>query len=180
MRGGACPRLPADWVISWERFFFVGSGSGLVRHSRAIDTRLAQGLYEPDQPNSPPLPVKTLLRGKRVGLPSGQDVARAYGLDSLNPEQIAQGPDKEILINFGYDTKTPLWYYILKEAELTTRGAHLGVLGSKLVADVIMAAIVRDPDSYHSIDRSWIPTLHGPESPELFGMANLLRFANTI
>jgi hypothetical protein len=180
LRGGACPRLPAEWVISWERFFFVGSGSGLVRHSRAIDTRLAQGLHEPDQPNSPPLPVKTLLRGKRVGLPSGQDVAHAYGLDPLNPEQIAQGPDKEILLNFGYDTKTPLWYYILKEAELTTRGAHLGVLGSKLVADVIMAAIVRDPDSYHSIDRSWIPTLHGPENPELFGMANLLRFANAI
>ena len=178
MRGGACPHLPADWVVSWERFFFVGGGSGLVRHSRAIDTRLAQGLYELDQPNSPSLPIKTLLRGKRVGLPSGQNIARACDLDPLEPEQIAEGRDKEILVNSSYDTKTPLWYYILKEAELTARGAHLGVLGSQLVGDVIMAAIVRDPDSYHSIDRSWTPMLPGPENPELFGMANLLRFAN--
>ena len=122
--------------------------------------------------------MKTLLRGKRVGLPSGQNVARAYGLDPLNPEQIAQGPDKEILTNFGYDTKTPLWYYVLKEAELTTRGAHLGVLGSKLVSDVVMAAILRDPDSYLSMDRNWTPTLPGAENPKLFGMADLLRFAN--
>jgi hypothetical protein len=100
------------------------------------------------------------------------------GLKPLDPEQVAEGPDKEILINFGYDTKTPLWYYILKEAELTAKGAHLGALGSKLVADVIIAAIVKDPDSYHSIDRSWIPTLPGPENPKLFGMADLLRFAN--
>jgi hypothetical protein len=176
-RGGACPHLPADWVIAWERFFFVGSGSGLVRHSRAIDTRIVQALHEADQPNAQALPVKTLLRGKRVGLPSGQDVARACGLDPLNPEQIAEGPDKEILIAFGYDSKTPLWYYILKEAELTAKGAHLGVLGSKLVAGVVMAAILRDPDSYRSVDQRWIPTLPGPENSKLFGMADLLRFA---
>lgn len=177
MRGGASPQLPADWVIAWERFFFVGSGSGLVRHSRAIDTRIAQGLFEAE-PHSPPLPVKTLLRGKRVGLPSGQDVARAYGLNPLSPEQIAEGPDEMILTKFGYDRKTPLWYYILKEAELTAKGAHLGVLGSKLVADIIMAAISKDPDSYLSIDRRWIPTLPRPENPKLFGMPDLLRFVN--
>ena len=177
-RGGACPHLPADWVIAWERFFFIGSGSGLVRHSRAIDTRIAQALHEPDQPNAPSLPVKTLLRGKRVGLPSGQDVARAFGLDPLHPGQIAEGPDKEILINSGYDKRTPLWYYILKEAEITARGAHLGALGSRLVAKVVMAAILRDPNSYRSMEGRWIPTLPGPEDPKLFGMPDLLRVAN--
>jgi hypothetical protein len=176
-RGGAFPHLPADWVISWERFFFVGSGSGLVRHSRAIDTRITPALHEAVHPHAPGLPVMTLLRGKRMGLPSGQDAARACGLDPLTPEQIAEGPDKEILVTFGYDTKTPLWYYILKEAELTAKGSHLGLLGSKLVADVIMAAISRDPGSYRSMDRSWIPTLPGPENPKLFGMSDLLRFA---
>jgi len=175
--GGACPRLPADWVIDWERFFFVGAGSGLVRRSRAIDTRLAQALHEPDHPKSQPLPVKTLLRGQRAGIPSGQDVARAIGLRPLEPEQIVSGPNKEILVRFGFDKRTPLWYYLLKEAELTAKGAHLGTLGSKLVAEVIMRAIMCDPNSYFSVDQSWVPTLPGPDEPELFGMADLLRVA---
>lgn len=175
--GGACPNLPADWVIDWKRFFFVGPGFGSVRRSRAIDTRLAEGLHEPDHPGSLPLTAKTLLRGNRAGVPSGQEVARALGLPAIAPEQIADGPDREILVRFGFDKRTPLWYYLLKEAELTAHGAHLGVLGSKLVAEVIVNAIASDPGSYYSIDRSWVPTLPGPEDPTLFGMANLLRVA---
>ena len=176
--GGVTSGLPADWVIDWERFFFVGAASGTVRPSRAIDTRLAHGLHELDHPNSQSLPVKTLLRGHRAGMPSGQDVARELGLRPLEPEQIAEGPNREILVRFGYDQRTPLWYYILKEAELTARGAHLGILGSRLVAEVIMSAILTDPNSYHSVDQNWIPILPGPDDPQLFGMADLLRMAS--
>jgi hypothetical protein len=175
--GGACPRLPADWVVAWERFFFVGSGTGLVRRSRPIDTRLAEGLHQPERPGSFSLPVKTLLRGKRVGLPSGQETARACGVEPLTPEQIGEGRDKELLVRSGYDKATPLWYYVLKEAEVTAEGAHLGLLGSKLVAEVILSGIVKDPSSYHTVDPSWTPTLPGPDDPQLFGMADLLRFA---
>lgn len=178
--GGASPRLPADWLISWERFFFVGAGSGMARHSRAIDTRVAAGLFEADRPGAPPLPVKTLLRGHRAELPSGQEVARACDLEPLDPGQIADGPDKEILTDSGFDRETPLWYYILKEAEVTARGAHLGELGSMLVANVIMPALARDPESYQSMEPGWVPTLSGPENPELFGMPYLLRFANVV
>ena len=178
MHGGACPRLPADWVIAWERFFFVGNGSGLVRHGRAIDTRITRVLHELDEPKFPSLPVRTLLRGKRVALPCGQDVAGAYGFAPLHPEQIAQGPDKKILVDSGYDRKTPLWYYVLKEAELTAKGAHLGPVGSKLIADVLMAAILRNANSYRSRNQAWAPTLPGAENPKFFGMSDLLRFAN--
>ena len=123
------------------------------------------------------LPVRTLLRGARVGLPSGQGVADRLGFDVLDPDQVAEGPDKEILRRHGYDRDTPLWYYILKEAELCGKGQHLGPTGSKLVADVISAALLSDPESYLSVDRKWTPTIPA-KIPGSFGMADLLLFVN--
>ena len=176
-RGGASPRLPADWVVAWERFFYVGPALFQARSSQSINTRIAPGLFEPEPPGMPPLPVRTLLRGYRTGLPSGQEIARAMGIESLTPDQIASGSDADILIPAGFDRQTPLWYYILKEAELTGNGAHLGILGSWLTAKVMMDALTDDPESYLSIQPDWVPTLTGPQNPALFGMADLLRFA---
>src|SRR4029079_13003534 len=115
-------------------------------------TRIAPGLFEPEHPGALPLPVKTLLRGHRAGLPSGQELARAYGLEPLTPDQIAEGPDNEILVPSGLNQETPLWYYILKEAELTAHSAHLGILGSKLLATIILSAISSDPGSYQTME----------------------------
>jgi hypothetical protein len=189
----AYPNLPADWVVDWKRFFFVGGGKHSARNSRAIDTRIAQGLHglptdlirlfnvalAPTSAfavETPALPVRTLLRGARVGLPSGQDVACALGVPALGPDAVAEGPDKEILTKYAYHRNTPLWYYILKEAELCGGGSHLGPAGSKLVADAIMGALLEDRDSYLSVDRTWTPTLPGPTNAKLFGMSHLLRF----
>ena len=35
----------------------------------------------------------------------------------------------------GFDTKTPLWFYILKEAEVKQGGQRLGEVGSRLVVE---------------------------------------------
>jgi hypothetical protein len=45
---------------------------------------------------------------------------------------------------------TPLWYYILREAEVQTDGETLGQLGSRLVAETLVGLIVNDPDSFWS------------------------------
>jgi len=177
--GAAFAGLPADWVIDWRRFFFVGGGSGMARHSSAIDTRLVKGMHNlPGSPGmSPHISVRTMQRGDRVGLPSGQAVAMFLGVKPLTIEDMLRGDHAAILRRYGYEKQTPLWYYILMEAELfgKEKREKLGPVGSRIVARVIMDALFNDPSSYLSVAPNWTPTLPGPANPQLFGMANLLR-----
>jgi len=120
--------------------------------------------------------VRTLKRGERIGLPSGQAVAAALGETTLTAEQIASGGDRAILRRYGYDVATPLWYYVLKEAEVVGRRERLGPVGSRLVGEVIAGALAGDAESYRNVAPDWTPTLPGSTNPELFGMRDLLRY----
>ena len=42
---------------------------------------------------------------------------------------------------------TPLWYYVLREAEKSP-GDHLGPVGSYIVANTLVGLLVADKDSY--------------------------------
>ena len=180
-KGGAAPALPAEWVISWERFFAIPPRTSLVNRARKIDTQIANALHHLDEQTvkdvnlampsdhiEPKLAVRTLLRGFRVNLPSGEDVAaeiarRMPGIKVLTEDEIVSGPHKDVLTNpkYGFRNSTPLWYYILKEAEVAPReGKHLGPIGSYIVADVILGALAADADSYLSAP-TWEPTLDG-------------------
>src|SRR5205823_5931441 len=75
------------------------------------------------------LASRNLLKGLRMGLPSGQDVARAMGLPALGDDVLRIGKATEAdhaknirlvdLPNVGKDFigKAPLWYYVLAEAQ---------------------------------------------------------------
>jgi hypothetical protein len=81
-----------------------------------------------DIPSGQPavLAVGNLLRGSRVGLPTGQDVAEAMGFTPLRPNQIADGDECDVLLKRDFHRRTPLWYYILREAELQGGANDLG------------------------------------------------------
>jgi hypothetical protein len=201
--GGAAPALPADWAVCWNRFFFVSQTGGVINRSRRFDTKIARELHKlqipsfigaaspikpfsarlADEPLEPSLPVRTLLRGFRMNLPSGEAVAAkiaeqypGFGISVLDAEAITSGDQHDILTNpeYGFLNNTPLWYYILKEAEITEteiktanrtekrKGARLGLVGSCIVADVIIGALTADPDSYFSVPE-WKPTLINPD-----------------
>jgi hypothetical protein len=58
--------------------------------------------------------------------------------------------------------RTPLWYYVLLEAELNEKGRLLGAVGSRLVAEVIEGSLHADPDSIITQlqhDPNWRPEL---------------------
>jgi hypothetical protein len=194
-KGGAAPALPADWVISWERFFSIPPRTSLVNRARKIDTQIANALHHLDEqavkdvnlplPSDhlePKLAVRTLLRGFRVNLPSGEDVAaeiarRMPGIKVLTEDEIVSGPHKDVLTNpkYGFRNNTPLWYYILKEAEVAPLdGKHLGPIGSYIVADVILGALAADADSY-LLAPGWEPTL---ERGRRNSMREMLDFVN--
>lgn len=56
------------------------------------------------------------------------------------------------------ETSTPLWYYVLKEAEVMEDGLQLGPVGGTLVGEVLIGLLELDPDSCLS-QPEWRPTL---------------------
>jgi len=73
---------------------------------------------------------------------------------------------------------TPLFYYILKEAQLREDGLHLGPVGARIVAEVFIGLLQLDPDSYLSVQPNWVPTLPTHDgTPESFRMIDFLTLA---
>jgi Animal haem peroxidase len=181
-RGPQDPSLPTDWVIDWRRFHEVGRPD-LLNFARRIDTKVTPQLHAlPAGVAIPPpdsLPVRNLLRGSRLGLPKAQDVAEAIGVQALTPDEIATGPDGAIARAHGLDRETPLWYYILKEADARGDGQRLGPLGSRIVSEAFVGFLEGDRNSFLARDRHWKPTLPGAR-PDTFTMADLLNFVGEL
>lgn len=114
--------------------------------------------YAPPLP--PELPVRTLRRGAAIGLASGEEVAEKFGRDPLRgptPPGYVRDPWAN-LDELGLRGRTPLWYYVLLEAELEQKGAKLGTVGSKLIAEVIEGALRADQESFLvAKGPKWIP-----------------------
>lgn len=178
--------LPAEWVIEWPSFFELPNQSYHANNFRRIDTKIAKRLHEltpatvklfnaltfrESRGLTPPhksLPVRTLVRGARMGLPTGEAVAAALKREKrLKAKQIAAGPHEKELTTLHRNEKTPLWYYILKEAEVCADGARLGPIGSRIVGEVIVQAVRADPTSYLSLDPGWQPFLAGQQRGEM-------------
>jgi hypothetical protein len=186
---GGEPTLPSDWIADWRRMYDFSEQAGGVRHpqmnfTRQIDTNLANGLQNlPEFANAEQehlhfLAVRNLLRGRLVGLPTGQDVAAKLGATALTPAEVAAGPQSDLLLAAGFDKKTPLWYYILKEAEVKQGGLRLGEVGSRLVAETFHGLI--EGSDYSILKQAnWKPTLPSSD-PDHFTMNDLLLFVNEI
>jgi hypothetical protein len=83
------------------------------------------------------LAERNLIRGKRLGLPAGQDVARAMGLVPLSNVELGV-PDPR---SAGWSGKAPLWFYVLREAEIRQAGRRLRPVDGRLVAEVILGLL---------------------------------------
>jgi hypothetical protein len=78
------------------------------------------------------------------------------------------GNDELGLTDPGWGGKAPLWYYVLKEAELKSNGSHLGPVGGRIVAETILGILARDKSSYLNAQPSWRP------APGPYRMGDLL------
>jgi hypothetical protein len=173
LRGGF---RAARRFIGWQTFFDFGDGQ--VKPNKRIDTRISTPLF--DLPlgaianHAPPvvLPVRTLLRHVTWELPSGQAIARKIGVSALAPADL----DELHGYGLGLERSTPLWYYVLKEAELVEDGLRLGPVGGRLVGEVIVGLLESDPASYLAYDRDWRPTLPSRARGD-FQMVDFLTFA---
>ena len=162
--------LPPAWTVDWS-FFFDTSGVGSSRQkSLAIDTKLAEGLFK--LPGVPPhlesLAARNIRRSSKFSLPSGRRVAGAMLLEPLSREEL------------GLRHPAPLWFYVLKEAELRTGGEHLGPVGGRIVAEVLLGLLAGDPLSYVNSAPGWEPTLPDADGDGKFTIVDLLHFAGVV
>ncbi|MFB7884590.1 heme peroxidase family protein [Microbacterium sp. NPDC056057] len=176
---GGC-RAPRRF-IDWPTFFDFGDGN--VRPNKKIDTTLSSALFalpgsvvaRPDAATNPAsLAQRNLLRHLTFSLPSGQRVARAMNLPELARR------DLDDLQQYGMDDRTPLWFYILREADIVEDGERLGPVGARIVAEVFLGLLQGDRASYLAQDPDWqpsLPTIDPGRTGDDFLMIDLLRYA---
>jgi hypothetical protein len=176
LRGGK--RAPRRFV-DWQTFFNFGDGN--FRSNKRIDGKLSSVvmLLPGSRVPAPGLPAdgvqslasRNLMRHANVGIPSGQAIARRMNLPA--PEQL------DMLKPFEMEKSTPLWYYILKEAELMENGLRLGPVGGRIVGAVFIGILKADESSYLAARPNWTPVLPSAPPGE-FHITDLLTFAGVV
>jgi Animal haem peroxidase len=169
---GFC-EVPPERTVDWSLLFDV-PGRQPAQRAKRIDGRLPESLIALPQAISgveesdayASLANRDLQRGQAIGLPSGEAVAKSLGVEPLSSEQVG-------LAEHGWSGETPLWIYILREADVLCDGDRLGPVGGRIVGEVLIGIIDSDPESFRSVDRSWRPTLPA-QDPDSFGIADVL------
>ena len=210
--------FPLNWAIDWARFIDLegrpsGDESDVNDPGNPIRTQLAYridtslvdplgSLPESVGPTVHNLAHRNLLRGWRLRLPSGQDVARAMGLVPLTDAQILIGkktgdpadPQMPIdtIVPSGFATspfvgKCPLWTYVLAETVLkqtellldvgvVKRDTYkLGPVGGRIVAETFAGLLLGDGKSYWSLDPLFRPDR--VKAGGVFGLREFIAFA---
>jgi len=167
--------------IDWQTFFDFGDGE--VKNAKRIDTSISSPLFrlpasaigagrgEDIGPTS--LATRNLLRHLTWEIATGQEVAAAMNETPLS------AADLSLFGDFGanLDHQTPLWLYILREADVVNDGAHLGPVGGRIVAEVFIGLLQMDAGSYLSADPAWHPTLPTRSGGDDFAMVDMLTIA---
>lgn len=73
--------------------------------------------------------------------------------DVLDPSELGD------LKEFGLDEATPLWFYVLREADRRAGAKILGPVGGRIVTEVFVGLLDGDPLSYRRADPYWESTL---------------------
>ena len=194
--------LPSNWIADFRRLYDfkeaghnnLGVAASKFNFAKAIDTHIVNPLADlpPSTfggsgiPSGDPqrnLAFRNLTRGRMVRLATGQQMAtflksKGVNLTKLTKAQIRKGKNGADLDSLTATqlsaalADTPLWFYILREAELN--GGQLRGVGARIVAETMHRAM---EGSTHSIvrDPAFKPSL-GPND-STFTMADLLFFA---
>jgi hypothetical protein len=204
--GGFRP-IPDGWAIDWRLFIDLGPGVSPpsaapgargLQHAYKIDTSLVSPLgHMPARIAADPssLALRDLERGNTFRLPSGQDVARALGVDPVPDDKLvigkatAEARQKPLAdIAAGFAGRAPLWPYILSEAQVTSWAkadpaapkddipVKLGPVGGRIIADVFAGLLIGDRTSYLYADRPFEPIPDFARGGR-FGLAELIRVA---
>jgi hypothetical protein len=179
LRGGK--RAPRRF-IGWQTFFKFDdpTAAAEVKPNKKIDTKISTPLFSLTpgtiagaEQDPTALAQRTLLRQVTWSLPSGQAIAQAMGVPGSS---VPDFPELRAYTGLKLDQSTPLWYYVLKEAELMGSGEHLGPVGGRIVGEVFVGLLRADRSSYLAAAPNWRPTLPSGV-PGGFRVVDFLTFA---
>ncbi|UUZ73875.1 hypothetical protein LP415_13385 [Polaromonas sp. P1(28)-8] len=186
---GSFERLPTNWIADFRRLYNfneVGRADltppeGAPNVTKKIDTQLVDPLKTlpfgslGGSAATPAIELnlafRNLQRANMVELASGQQMAALLEVAPLTSAQLSKGLPVALK---DAATNTPLWYYILREAELNN-GRLTGV-GGRIAAETFHRAM---EGSEHSIvrDPAFRPTALVTNPGDRFNMTDLLLFA---
>jgi hypothetical protein len=186
--------FPDNWAIEWKLFFKMGGapkfGPQRIQPAYKIDSSLVSplGTLPPSVASSdfPSLAERNLLRGLRMGLPSGQAVAAAIGVPVVPDDRLRVGkaneddtPNNPLLVKLSpaFKNNAPLWYYILAESQQVFQDndtpIRLGPVGGRIVAEVFAGLMLGDQYSFLKQDPTWKPFPQFMKAGK-FGIAELI------
>lgn len=150
-------KVPGDLLVDWA--FFFGTQA---QDSKKIDTLLSTVLMQLPTGVVPKdvdvrhrsLATRNLQRGIDMNLPSGQTLACHLGLPVLSEAEV--WTTNGAMVGSG---PAPLWFYILREAEVKTGGHRLHGVGAEIVARTFVALMLKDKASYMVQEPGFVPAL---------------------
>ena len=152
--------------------YIFNFGDDKCQFAKLIDTKIAKSFQnipfiKSKVKEERSLAYRNLKRGVSYGLPSGEDMANRIGVE---PIKVAETKKLKL-------SGTPLWFYILREAELRGHeGEHLGPVGSTILGECFFTIMRNDDFSFLKLHPLWKPTL-GKDIGE-FEFTDLVRFVS--
>ena len=178
-------KLTKSHEIDWH-YFLGGNGDPPKSvKSKLIDKKVTSVVFDLPESTIPDdlkpvgnLPQRNLIRSDDLGLCAGEDLADLYGVTRVAPERIE--PDQSaraLYMQDGSEFRTPLWYYILREAELTGVDGRLGETGANLVAEVVLGGIYYNEPSLIVPD-NWKSEVNGGCTVTLYELTQFVTGPN--
>ena len=162
LRGGR--PIPPGHEIEWQRFFEFDRATSDAPGEQADRHQDQPGTVQPSDSR------RRCRRIERLGLPQhdARQVLRP-------PERASRRPRDGRARAYGeppgrterFENATPLWYYILLESEKCAGGERLGPVGARIVTEVFLTNLRRDPGSYLNARPGFQPSVphEDPSSP---------------
>lgn len=165
---GFSPLDSPGGIVDWRELFLMDAKCK-VQMAEKLDSKMATILLElpfVKPPGEASLATRNLLRGQGFLLPSGENVALALGRSEEEIALVQKAVHTLTGNKIDLGNGTPLWLYLLLEAEKIGRetttgkfdkGEGLGPVGARIVAETVLGLIELDGRSYLSQNRSWTP-----------------------
>jgi hypothetical protein len=99
------------------------------------------------------------------------------GITPLSDDQLFSGLTIDQASKDDLAGRQPLWFYVLKESEVLTGSAHLGPVGGRIVAEVLIGLLAGDPLSYLSEEPNWVPDLLPAATAGTYSLSDLVNLA---